>query len=188
MCRQTKMISRKIRLGVYLAVVPVLLLGGSSVIRAGGEKGGRGSEAAAAEPIRVSPNHRGKQRLAEERAMVKALEGKRDPFKVPPPPQENAGGEEITGPLPPGARGLLIGQLSLKGIVREDANNKMIAVVTNRTNLAYFLHVNEDVYNGVVTRITPDAIYFQQRFQNGAGRADGREVVLKLGSEQQEAR
>jgi hypothetical protein len=187
MCRQAIMISRKKRLAVYLAAVSVLLLGSSSFIRAGGEKGGRGSEAAA-EPIRVSPGHRGKQRLAEERAMVKALEGKRDPFKVPPPPQENAGGDEITGPLPPGARGLLIGQLSLKGIVREDANNKMIAVVTNRTNLAYFLHVNEDVYNGVVTRITPDAIYFQQRFQNGDGRTGAREVVLKLGSEQQEAR
>ena len=43
------------------------------------------------------------------------------------------------GVLPPGVRGLLISQLKLEGVVREQTANKMIAVVTNETKRAYFL-------------------------------------------------
>jgi len=82
----------------------------------------------------------------------------------------------------------VIGQLSLKGIVREDRSNTMIAIVTDRANLAYFLRVHENVYNGVVSRITSDAVYFQQKQMVSNGRIDAREVVLKLGAERQEAR
>lgn len=188
MTEQTKRHSWITGLAICLAMASVLLPGGVTVARAGGEKDAGRGVAAAAVPIKTSPANRGKQRLAEERARVNALAGKRDPFKVPPPPRLNAGGEEMDGPLPPGARGLVIGQLSLKGIVREDASNTMIAVVANRANLAYFLRVHEDVYNGVVSRITPDAIYFQQKRLDAGGRVGAREVVLKLGTERQEAR
>lgn len=94
----------------------------------------------------------------------------------------------MDGSLPPGARGLVIGQLRLEGIVRDDESGSMIAVVANRSKLAYFLHLNEDVYNGVVSRITADAIYFQQKPPGSGGRLEAREVVLRLGSEPQEAR
>jgi hypothetical protein len=190
MTRKAKPYSYFTRPLTFLAVALIMLPAGVSVARAGGDndtspvaRSGTGRAS-----IRTAPAKQGRQRLAEERAMVNALAGKRDPFKVPPPPKIGGSGDEIDGPLPPGVRGLVIGQLRLKGIVRDEETKTMIGVVTNRVNLAYFLHIHEDVYNGVVSRITPDAIYFQQKRPDSGGRIDAREVVLRLGSERQEAR
>jgi hypothetical protein len=176
---------RLARLAVSVAASVLLFLGAPATARSNGENdAGRGAAAA----TRTSPVKRSKQRLVEERAMVSAMAGKRDPFKVPPPPEENGGGDGIEGPLPPGARGLVIGYLRLKGIVREEDSKTMIAVVANRQNLAYFLHIHEDVYNGVVSKITPDAIYFRQKRLDSDGGLEAREVVLRLASGWQEAR
>lgn len=110
--------------------------------------------------------------------------GKRDPFKLPPPPgpggAEPAGGEGLLGPLPGGKRGLVVGQLRLEGIVRLDTSNTMIAVVTNYRNLAYFLRENDAVYNGVVSKITPDSISFKENYLDQFGRAQVREIVKRL--------
>ncbi|MGD0224725.1 MAG: hypothetical protein ABSF71_20540 [Terriglobia bacterium] len=113
-------------------------------------------------------------------------EGKRDPFKLPPEPVANKGnpGNVLdSGPggvLPPGTRGLLIGQLKLEGVVREQTANKMIAVVINDTKRAYFLTENESVYNGVVSKITPDSVYFTENVLDSEGRVTTREVVKRL--------
>ena len=179
---------RVARLAIGVAASFVLFLGGPATGRSSVENdNGRGA-AAAAGAMRTSPVKQDRQRLVAERAMVNAMAGKRDPFKVPLPPQAGGGGDEIEGPLPPGARGLVIGRLRLKGIVREEDSNTLIAVVANRANLAYFLHIHEDVYDGVVSRITPNAIYFQKKSLDSSGRMIAREVVLKLGSGPQEAR
>jgi len=120
--------------------------------------------------------------------------GKRDPFKLP----ETGGGKATAegfmeslpegGVLPPGTRGLLISQLKLEGVVREQVQNKMIAVVTNETKRAYFLTENESVYNGVVSKITPDAVYFKENVLDSSGRVTTREVVKRLGSAPGEGR
>jgi hypothetical protein len=113
-------------------------------------------------------------------------EGKRDPFKLPPEPVANKGnpGNVLdSGPggvLPPGTRGLLIGQLKLEGVVREQTANKMIAVVINDTKRAYFLTENESVYNGVVSKITPYSVYFTENVLDSEGRVTTREVVKRL--------
>lgn len=110
--------------------------------------------------------------------------GRRDPFKLPPPPRPAGQGgllDMAGGPLPPGNRGLVIGQLTLKGIVRQDATNVMLAVVTNYTNRAYFLRVDDVLFNGVVSKITPDAIYFRENYLDPNGRVQTREVVKRLG-------
>jgi hypothetical protein len=187
MTKQMSPISRSIGPAFCLAVAWVVFTGGIRPSQAEAESDSGRSGAVVAAPIKTVPSQ-DRQRLAEERAKVSAMTGKRDPFKVPPPQGSNGKGDDIDGPLPPGVRGLVIGQLRLKGIVREDASNTMIAVVTNRANLAYFLRVHEDVYNGVVSRITPDAVYFQQNRVDSNGRVDAREVVLKLDAERQEAR
>lgn len=118
--------------------------------------------------------------------------GKRDPFKIPLAPTGKVGGEFIDsapgGALPPGVRGLLISQLRLEGVVREQTANKMIAVVTNETRRAYFLHESDSVYNGVVSKITPDAIYFTENVLDGNGRVTTREVMKRLGSASGEGR
>lgn len=105
--------------------------------------------------------------------------GRRDPFKIPPPPGKG-GISGIVGPLPPGKRGLVIDQLVLEGVVREDKTNSMIAVVTNKTDRAYFLRENDEVYNGVVSKITPDAVYFQENALQGNGRLTSHVVIKRL--------
>ena len=187
MAEQMNPISRLIRPAVCLATACVILAGGMRASRAEAESDAGRSGAVEAVPVRTVPSQ-DRQRLAEERARANLTAGKRDPFKVPPPPGLNAGADEFEGPRLPGVRGLVIGQLRLKGIVREDRSNTMIAVVTNSANLAYFLRVHENVYNGVVSRITSDAVYFQQKQVDSNGRDDVREVVLKLGAERQEGR
>jgi hypothetical protein len=117
-----------------------------------------------------------------------AQAGRRDPFKIPAPPSSEAGPGGITGPLPPGKRGLVIGQLRLQGIVREDKTNTMIAVVTNATKRAYFLRENDQLYNGVVSKITPDSVYFTENTLQGSGHVVSHEVVKKLGSAPGEGR
>ena len=84
------------------------------------------------------------------------------------------------GGLPTGKRGLLISHLVLQGVVREQTSNKMIAVVTNETKVARFLYENDSLYNGVVSKITPDAVYFKENVLDGNGRVTTREVVKRL--------
>jgi hypothetical protein len=147
---------------------------------------------AKATPVkRAKPPAQRKATTAIAHPSALAAGGKRDPFKLPEFATAK-GGEGILnmagGVLPPGARGLLISHLMLEGIVRQDSANKMIAVVTNETKRAYFLTENESVYNGVVSKITPDSVYFKENVLDSNGRVTTREVVKKLGSAPGEGR
>jgi hypothetical protein len=101
---------------------------------------------------------------------------------------ENVMESEPGGVLPPGKRGLVISHLLLQGVVREQTSNKMIAVVTNETKVARFLYENDALYNGVVSKITPDAVYFKENVLDAKGRVTTREVVKRLGSAPGEGR
>ena len=72
--------------------------------------------------------------------------------------------------------------------MRQQPSDEMIAVVTNSTKRAYFLRVNDNVYNGVVSKITPGAIYFKENSLDSVGRVVTREVEIKLGSSPGEGR
>ena len=86
--------------------------------------------------------------------------------------------------MPPGPRGLIISQLKLEGIVRVGQNNpKLIAVLANSANRAYFLHENDELYNGVITKITPDSVYFREEIRDGEGKVSSHEVIKKLAPE-----
>ncbi len=108
--------------------------------------------------------------------------GHRDPFKawVAPSSADHSAVDPVR--LPAGTRGLVISGLRLEGIVRQQPADEMIAVVTNDTKRAYFLRVNDTVYNGVVSKITPAAIYFKENTLNSQGRVVTRDVEIKLGS------
>ncbi len=116
--------------------------------------------------------------------------GLRDPFKLPPPPRPSpvAGDWGLDVSRPPGVRGLLVPQLKLKGVVRDNATQKMIAVVTNSSNRAYFLREGEAVYNAVVSKITPDAVYFKENVFDERRQVHFREVVKTLNPAVGEAR
>lgn len=113
--------------------------------------------------------------------------GRRDPFNVPKAEEGGAvvsseGIAEAAGPIPPGKKGLVIAQLRLEGVVNQRASNTMIAVVATPANRAYFLRVNDEVYNGVVSKITSDSVYFTENGRDPTGQMVSRQVVKKLGS------
>jgi hypothetical protein len=114
--------------------------------------------------------------------------GRRDPFKAWEAPSSAGRSALELGALPAGTRGLVISGLRLEGIVRQQPAEDMIAVVTNHTKRAYFLRVNDAVYNGVVSKITPEAIYFKENTLDSRGRVVTREVEIKLGSAPGEGR
>jgi len=150
----------------------------------------RPARVSASRPARTSTTHKSTTGVTHTASLAS---GRRDPFKLPEPPVTGKGPGGIPegapgGVLPPGARGLLISQLRLEGVVREQVANKMIAVVTNETRRAYFLTENEAVYNGVVSKITPDAIYFKENVLDANGRVTTHEVVKRLGSAPGEGR
>jgi len=125
------------------------------------------------------------KKATETASTVNLGVGKRDPFKLPEVPTGKPSetmnqSAPAGGALPPGTRGLVIAQLKLEGVVREQAQNKMIAVVTNDTKRAYFLTENESVYNGVVSKITPDAVFFNENVLDANGRVTTHEVVKRL--------
>jgi len=123
-------------------------------------------------------------------SILSTAAGRRDPFK--PWMTPSAGGHSTasgaSGSLPAGLRGLVISDLRVEGIVRLESVNTMIAVVTNYTKRAYFLRVNDTVYNGVVSKITPEAVYFKENTLDSSGRVATHEVALKLGSAPGEGR
>ena len=102
--------------------------------------------------------------------------GRRDPFQAIVIRSQQ---QEIPAQLPPGLRGLVIGQIRVQGIVR-GINNEWIAVADNNTNRAYFLRERDEVWNGVVSRITADAVMFQERMTDANGRTNTRDVEKKI--------
>jgi hypothetical protein len=178
----------------WVLMMSAMLVG--SQLGVGLAAGGWGIGLETAESAAAKASASGKRTLAQTPAGQPASEdagsstsfvGKRDPFNVPPPPRE-AKEEDSMGPLPPGKRGLVIGQLKLQGVVRDNANKNIIAVVTNQTKRAYFLRVHDDVYNGVVGEITADSIHFRENRLDHNGRLETQEVVLKLGAHSREGR
>ncbi len=106
---------------------------------------------------------------------------RRDPFHTLIP--EKKPEESAPVRLPPGKRGLVIEQLELQGIARA-VDGSWIAVVDNKSKRAYFLHEKDQLYNGVVSKITPDRVIFLENPPgSSAGQTGSREVVKRLGPE-----
>lgn len=107
--------------------------------------------------------------------------GRRDPFKLP---EASDDGGFMAPPIhrPPGVRGLLVSELSLEGVVSENSGRDMIAVVTNNTGRAYFLHENEQLFDGKLTKITPQAAYFVETLRDRKGHESIQQVVKWLNS------
>jgi len=135
----------------------------------------------------AKPSQKSAAREPETKPATNPVEGNlRDPFSIPKPltpgvANQAAGGMAPTGPLPPGTRGLMIDELKLEGIVRRSSTDpKMIAVLANPANRAYFLHENDPLYDGAVTKITPDTVYFREDYRDATGQMLSREVIKQL--------
>lgn len=100
---------------------------------------------------------------------------RRDPF-VSPVVERIRQSANCTGT---GRQCLLVGEISLRGIVRAPSGN--IAVVVNG-NHTYFLRDNDPLANGTVERINNDAVILRERFSDTLGRPLTREVTRKIGA------
>ena len=98
---------------------------------------------------------------------------RRDPF-VSPVVRIGAVGSGCSS----GKRCLAIDQIALRGVVKSE--NGMIAVVVNAMDKAYFLRENDPVFNGYVTKITPDSIIFKETFHDKLGKELTRDVTKTI--------
>src|SRR5205823_4931085 len=81
---------------------------------------------------------------------------KRDPFVNPIQAVKEGRSDACSG----GKRCLAVNEIVLRGVVK--SVNGMIAVVENSAQRTYFLHENDPIFNGVVRKITPDSVVFQE--------------------------
>lgn len=102
---------------------------------------------------------------------------RRDPFRsLVLRPEDVAGGK----PLPPGKRGLVIAQVNLNGIVLDGGTGNLAVVTMPGRNRAYFLRARDELFDGYVSEIRPDAVVFKEKATDPFGREYEREVVKPL--------
>ena len=100
--------------------------------------------------------------------------GKRDPFVS----LAVVRAQQIGASCGTGKRCLVIDQIELKGVVK--TVNGMIAMVENPARKAYFLRVNDPVFNGYVLKITGDSVVFKESATDNQGRTVTRDVVKRV--------
>jgi hypothetical protein len=57
-----------------------------------------------------------------------------------------------------------------------------MAVVVNRSRHTYFLRENDQVFNGLVEKITGDSVVFREFATDNVGRESAHEVVKRVSS------
>jgi len=78
---------------------------------------------------------------------------------------------------------LVIEQLDLQGIARA-VDGSWIAVVDTKNNRrTFFLHEKDQLFNGIISKITPDRVVFQETSSDPLGKTTTREVVRRLSGE-----
>ena len=165
---------RRRRVAILVAAMGVTL---AAVTQAQTTEGqGNAARALAAQASGAQTSAPASAPRAAAQASPSGAAGRRDPFR---PLVVKGKGDELPARLPPGKAGLVIGQLVVQGIVR-GLNGEWIAVVDNNTKRAYFLYVGDQLYNGVVARISADSVVFDERVTDAAGRARTREIVKRL--------
>jgi hypothetical protein len=102
---------------------------------------------------------------------------RRDPFRsLLAAPGAGGGPAEC---IAPGKAGLMIGQLSVVGIVMMPSDSVAVVNAPGR-NRAYFLRERDELCDGYVSRITPDNVAFREKAKDAYGRAYEREVVKQI--------
>ncbi len=104
----------------------------------------------------------------------KSPAGKRDPFVS----LAVVRAQQVGASCGTGKRCLVIDQIELKGVVK--TVNGMIAMVENTAKKAYFLRVNDPVFNGYVVKITGDSVVFKESATDNQGRTVTRDVVKRV--------
>ena len=97
--------------------------------------------------------------------------GRRDPFV-----SLTARGGEVpsAGSRPPGPPGLLVNEITLKGVLKSPKG--LLALVQAPDNRTYIMRAGDKVFDGSVKAITPDAVVFSQDVNDPLSLVKQREV------------
>jgi Tfp pilus assembly protein PilP len=101
--------------------------------------------------------------------------GRRDPFVS----LLSRGESKLpVGGRPIGVKGLLIGELSIRGVLR--TNGKLLAIVQSPDNKTYTVHPGDSLYDGTVKVVATDAVIFLQRVDDPLSPVKQREIRKTL--------
>jgi hypothetical protein len=100
-------------------------------------------------------------------------EKRRDPF-VNPVVRAATSGPACTG----GKHCLAPAEISVRGIVKSE--NGWIAVVENTARRTYFLHEKDQIFNGVIEKITKDTVVIREQTSDDVGKQTSREIVKRM--------
>jgi hypothetical protein len=98
--------------------------------------------------------------------------GRRDPFVS----LTSRGGDlPSTGSRPPGLPGLLVNEITVKGVLKS-AKGGFLALVQAPDNRTYIVHAGDKVFDGTVKAITQEAVVFSQDVNDPLSLVKQREV------------
>lgn len=112
--------------------------------------------------------------VPEERAVYDAS-GRRDPFA-----SLTARGDASLprSGRPVGVDGLLISELSIRGVLR--SNGRLLAIVQAPDQKTFTLHAGDALHDGAVKAVTADAVIFLQRVDDPLSPVKQREIRKAL--------
>ena len=82
------------------------------------------------------------------------------------------------GGRPAGIKGLLIGELSVRGVMR--TSGKLLAIVQAPDNKTYTVHSGDALYDGTIKVVANDAVIFLQRVDDPLSPVKQREIRKPL--------
>lgn len=140
------------------------------------------AEAAAPEDQPVQDDAAVEEILREQENLLRGQqfsykpENRRDPFRSLAEPPESS-----RGPRPPGIAGMLVTEIDLAGIVRDD-NGGDVAFFVGSDNKGYFLHVGERVFDAQLLAIDAErgAVTFRQEVDDPRQIKPYRDLVRRL--------
>jgi type IV pilus assembly protein PilP len=106
-------------------------------------------------------------------------EGRRDPFVS----LLFRGGDQKAEVRPAGAAGLVINEISIRGIVRDRAS--FVAMIAGPDNKTHIVHQNDKLFDGSVKAITADSVIFSQNVNDPLSLVKQREVRKYLRATQE---
>jgi Tfp pilus assembly protein PilP len=103
--------------------------------------------------------------------------GRRDPFRNL---DVATSVQSASAPIvrPPGIKGQLVSEIILVGIVKE--KGVYMALSTGYRGKTFFIHVNDDLYDGKVIEIRNDAVIMNQYLTDSHGKKITQQIVKKL--------
>ncbi len=155
---------------VFLLAAAIAVADGASAANTAATSVASGTPAARPAASKAEPD----SSRPEERAAYDPS-GRRDPFV-----SLLARGETRLpeGGRPVGVKGLLIGDLSVRGVLR--SHGKLLAIVQTPDNKTYSVHPGDALFDGTVKVVANDAVIFLQRVDDPLSPVKQREIRKTL--------